>query len=263
MLDGDSSRDPVPPLGRPFYPEQGDLGLVGGASGAVHSAQTLHFIEIRRVFLAGHGVGRLRPVLRAGGEHEGSDLSPIWKSGEREPGYELEVPRIGSWDVGEIKEGRGGRPIRVSEIEDSCGCCLADQDPLRLGRGIWDRRERRRVGRLDELDGCIWREAQFTGELREQRDEHVACSRRHCSFGGRARWCLGVESVRLGPPIDRIQRIVDCDVHHGKDPRFMERVYTPGRIVQAGSEGGAGGSGVPVNYRISRGTRWRAQDEKH
>src|SRR5206468_12858083 len=96
-LDRDNSRDPIPPLGSAFYPEQGDLGLFGGAGGTVHGAQTFHFIEIRRVFLAVQGVGRLRAVLRAGSEHERNDLSPSWRSGEREPGDKLEVSRIGPW----------------------------------------------------------------------------------------------------------------------------------------------------------------------
>ena len=58
--------------------------------------------------------------------------------------------------------------------------------PCVLGRAIRDRRERRRIGRFDEVDGCLRREAEFTGELREERDEHVVCRRRHRSFGGGA-----------------------------------------------------------------------------
>jgi hypothetical protein len=44
-----------------------------------------------------------------------------------------------------------------------------------------------------------------------------------------------------------------CGVHHGKNPRFMESVYTPIRIVQASSEGGAGGGHVPIKDSISLG----------
>ena len=94
VLDRDNSRDPVPSLGSSFHPEQGDLGLFSGARGAVHGAQTLHLIEIRRVFLAGHGIGRLRPVLRAGAEHDGSDVSPSCKQGSS--GRDHRVARRGA-----------------------------------------------------------------------------------------------------------------------------------------------------------------------
>ena len=72
------------------------------------------------------------------------------------------------------------------------------------------------------------------------------CRRRHCGFGGGARWRLAVEGVRLVPPVDGIQRIMDGDVHHGKNPRFMERVHTPELVVQATSEAARGGRLVPV-----------------
>src|SRR4029077_19819855 len=143
------------------------------------------------VFLAAQGVGRLRPVLRAGGEHEGSDLSPSRPSGEWEPGDKLEVSRIGPWDIARIKE-EGVRPIRVSQDEDGCGCRLADQDTLGLGRGIWDRSERRDVVLFDKVGGCGCGQAKLTRELREDREEHVVCSRGHCSFWGGPRWRLGV-----------------------------------------------------------------------
>jgi hypothetical protein len=98
--------------------------------------------------------------------------------------------------------------------------------------------------------------------MREDREEHIVCGRSYCSFGGGPRWRLGVQGVRLEPPLDRIQRIMDCRVHHGKDPRFMERVHTPIRIVQARSEGGAGGGLVPIKDSISPGKPGPTYDEK-
>src|SRR4029453_2791098 len=122
MLDRDNSRDPVPPLGRAFYPEQGDLGLLGGARGAIDATEALHLVEIGRVLLAAHCVRLLRPVLRAGAEHERSDLSPTCKSRERRvPRDELEISRVGPWDVAEIKEGRSVCPLRVPQIADGWG----------------------------------------------------------------------------------------------------------------------------------------------
>src|SRR6185503_18865284 len=103
MLDRDNSRDPVPPLGSAFYPEQGDLGLLGGARGAVEATETLHLVEVGRVLLAAHCVRLLRPELRAGAEHERRDIAPSCKRGERRiPRDELEISRIGPWDVAEI-----------------------------------------------------------------------------------------------------------------------------------------------------------------
>ena len=53
VLRRDDSRYSIPTLDGAFYPEQGNFGLLGGASGAVHGTRTLHLIEIRRVLLAG------------------------------------------------------------------------------------------------------------------------------------------------------------------------------------------------------------------
>ena len=59
-------------------------------------------------------------------------------------------------------------------------------------------------GRFDEVGGCGWGQAKMTRELRKDGEEHIMCSRCHCSFGGRPRRRLGVQGVRLGPLLDRI-----------------------------------------------------------
>jgi hypothetical protein len=39
------------------------------------------------------------------------------------------------------------------------------------------------------------------------------CSRSYCGLGGRSRCRVGVQGVRLGPSLDRIQGIMDCRMH--------------------------------------------------
>src|SRR5688572_1640850 len=63
---GDDPRYPVPFERRAFPPVESDFGLVGSAcagSGDAITAESFHFVEVSRVLLLGHRVGRPRTEL--------------------------------------------------------------------------------------------------------------------------------------------------------------------------------------------------------
>ncbi len=262
MAGRDPSGNPVPSLGRSLHPEKGDLGLFSGASGAVLETQAFHLIEIRRVPPPAHVEWGLWLVVRTGRENERRDLAPKRRGGERKAGYELEVSRAGSCDVAEIEEWAIGT-IRRPQLEDGSGRGLADQYSLPFGRAVSNSIKRRDIGRFNEINSRVWSKTKLRRrELREGRDEHVMCSCGHGSFGGGAGWRPNVEGVWPEPPMDGIQSIVDRDVRHSQDPRFMEWIDAPRRIVQPGSEARASGSRVPVTHGVRPGSHRPTHQEK-
>ena len=135
---GDGSCDPVPLQRRALDPEQGDLGLLGGAragSGDAVATQSLHLVEVGGVPLAGHRVGRTGTELRAVPEHERRDRSPARRERERAVGGEAPLARERALRVCGVEQRRVGT-VRGAQAEDGRGGGLSQVDAPRLGPAV-------------------------------------------------------------------------------------------------------------------------------
>ena len=93
-------------------------------------------------------------------------------------------------------------------------------------------------------------EASCPRELAEERDEDIARRRRHGGLRRRAWRRRLVKRVRPKPAVDRIQGIVDGNMHHGIEPRFVEGVV---ERRDAGLRGGHARVGVPDGDGVAAG----------
>ena len=109
---------------------------------------------------------------------------------------------------------------------------------------IGDGAERRCVGGFDAGETCI--DASLSVELERQlsdeRDQHISRRGSNRGIGRSARLRLRIERVGTRAAVNRIEGIMDGDVHHGVDARFVEWVVEGS---EAGRCGGHTGVCVP------------------
>ena len=119
-----------------------------------------------------------------------------------------------------------------------------------------DRGERRCIGGFDAGDAGI--DARLSVELKRQlsdeRDQHISCRRSDGGLRRSARVRPHIEGVGTRATVNRIEGIVDGDMHHRVEARFVEWVVE-------GSEAGRGGrhSGVGVPDDDGIAARWGSE----
>ena len=74
--------------------------------------------------------------------------------------------------------------------------------------------------------------------MSDERDQHISRRRSNRGIRRSARVRLRVEGVRARAAIDGIERIVDGDVHHRVDARFVEWVGEGGEARRGGGHAG-------------------------
>ncbi len=221
-------------------------GACAGRGDAV-TAETFDLNEVGGVLPRPHRVGRAWTELGAVSQHEGGDVAPAGREGERGAGCEAVLARVRA--LGVVGDDQGSvRAVRGAQGEDGRGGGLSDLDPARLGSTVRNRAERRGVVRFDARDAC-GAACRREGCRRrvEQCDQDVACGRGDGGVGRRPSTRSPAECVGTRAAVDRVQGIVDGDMRHCIKTRFVERVVV-GR--HAGSDRGLTGVRVPGGDRI-------------
>src|SRR4030095_7161604 len=151
-------------------------------------------------------------------QDEGEDVFPPLKDDERGTWCALVLPGAGILWAGEIEEWSNSA-VFGPQVEDSSSSGLSHPNPLRLGQAIGDRTERRCIGGFDAGYACIdaTLSVQFERQLIDEWDQHISRRGCNCRIRRSTRLRPGIENIRPGATVDRIDRIVDGDVHHRVD----------------------------------------------
>ena len=88
-------------------------------------------------------------------------------------------------------------------------------------------------------------------QLSDERDQHIPGRRGNCGIRRSARFRLHIEGVGTRATVNRIEGIVDGDVHHRVDARFVQWV---GERSDAGRGGSHTGIYAPDGDSIA--ARW-------
>ena len=162
-------------------------------------------------------------------------------------GCEAVLAGSGALRVGGVEQ-RRVRTVRGAQGEDGRGGGLSDVDARASWPAVRDRGERRRVVGLDARDARVdARRREGSGSWPRSVTSTSRAAAATAASGEAPRFDLGVERVRTGAPVDGIQGVVDGHVHHGVQPRFVQRVVA-GR--DARRERGLAGIRVPGDDRI-------------
>ena len=224
LLDGQRPFD-LRPLADGADPEGHERVLLRGARGALGGTKGLHLVEVRRVLGAVERVRALGAVV----------LGALGQ--ER-----LHAGDPGGRELGELRRGRAvlaravakgewivsASAVTFSRGEHRCRGRVPDSDAGVLRRAIRDRGERGVEERLEV--GLL---------VRERAGEHAMGSRRRGRDLGRIGPGLEQAEVRLVPPGDRVDGVVDRTVHH-------RQVQVRHRGRDAGCAGRCQGVHVPV-----------------
>ena len=193
-------------------------------------------------------------------QDEGDDVIPPLKHNQRGPRCALILPGFGILRAREVEKWPH-RAIRHPQVEDGGRSGPSHHNPLRLGLASGDGGECRGIGGFGAGDACVDARlrVELERQLRDERDQHISRRRSHCRIRRSACLRLRVERVRARATVDRIERIVDGDVHHRVDARFVEGVVEGGEARRGGGHTGicvpdgdgigAGGSEGPFTFR--------------
>lgn len=166
-------------------------------------------------------------------QDEGGDVSPPLENDERSTWRALILAGIGILRAREVEKWPN-RAVLRPHVEYGGSRRPSDHNTLRLGLASGNCGERRCIGGFNACDACI--DARLRVELERQlsdeRDEHPSRRRSNSRIRRSARFGMHVERVRARATVYGVERIVDGDVHHGVNPRFVEWV-------------GEGGQGTP------------------
>lgn len=158
-------------------------------------------------------------------QDEGGDVSPPLENDERSTWRALILAGIGILRAREVEKWPN-RAVLRPHVEYGGSRRPSDHNTLRLGLASGNCGERRCIGGFNACDACI--DARLRVELERQlsdeRDEHPSRRRSNSRIRRSARFGMHVERVRARATVYGVERIVDGDVHHGVNPRFVEWV---------------------------------------
>ena len=193
-------------------------------------------------------------------QDEGDDVIPPLKNDQRGTGCALILPGFGILRAHEVEKWPH-RAIPGPQLEYGGSSGPSHHNPLRLGLASRDGSECRRIGGFGAGDAGIDARlrVELERQLRDERDQHISRRGSHCSIRRSARLRLDIERIRARATVYRIERIVDGDVHHRVDARFVEWVVERSEAGRGGSHTGvcvpdsdgiaAGGSEGPLTFR--------------
>ena len=114
-------------------------------------------------------------------------------------------------------------PSPSPQGQDGRSSGLSQGNTLPLGSTVRDGPKRGRIGIIHTLDRAARAIREGRRELLEEWDQHVSRRRSHGSIGRGSWFRSSLEDVGTRATVDRVQRVVDSQVHGGIETRFVER----------------------------------------